>query len=724
MQSRGKRLVSAALQNLKRKSDIDEQIPSTSGLQNWSPQFLASESDFDSDDSVVDKDYEPPKNQKTYNIAAQCSKQSVIKNLNIRIHNENYEPREANILLDDSGSESYFIPCSQPCLEKTIPESSDESTKEDVVLTKKGTVRKRKKYDVSLKERKQIKREEKICTKYFVKPGCQENICKKKCSTKFSEDYRKTINSNFWKMSWSEQKHFYLANTMQQKPVRPKKKSHDDEHGKHYDRTKSVSYFFCDKNGEKVAVCKTFFITTLGYKKNNCKAVRNIIDTYYKTQYAEPIIDGRGHNPNPSQIDRTKIKEHIMSFRPVVSHYRRVHAPNRKYLPSDINIRMMYDNYCEKEPEINVSYGFYRNVVNELKISFTKLGHEECELCEEFSIHNPNAEIRHRNCKECKEYEDHHTRYISARKKYEEDVQSQTKQKSTDTTIFAVDLEKVIMLPRMDEFKTVMFCPRLIVFNQSFVPVGDKRLHGVGKTLGVLWHEAIAGRKKEDIISCFQAFFLENRDYKHVILWLDNCAAQNKNWCLFSYLVYLVNSKDVTIETVVLRYLEVGHTFMAADEFHHRVEQSLKKNKRVYDFEDFCKAVSDTGPNTVVKKMTVQDFHDFEDCSSSYKLQNSVPRAYLRNKSEITFRRGSKSMFYKNSHDTEEQIELDFLRVKNLKIGISSPKQKLSPRGITSERKSAILSKLGPLMPDNRRGFWKNLPVSDSSADLTEIYED
>ncbi|CAG4952375.1 unnamed protein product [Parnassius apollo] len=89
--------------------------------------------------------------------------------------------------------------------------------------------------------------------------------------------------------------------------------------------------------------------------------------------------------------------------------------------------------------------------------------------------------------------------------------------------------------------------------------------------------------------------------------------------------------------------------------------------------------------------------------------------------SEITFWCGSNSMFYKNSQDTEEQIELDFLRIKNLKIGIPLPKQKLSPRGITSERKSAILSKLGPVMPDNRRDFWETLPVNDSSADLTDI---
>lgn len=72
------------------------------------------------------------------------------------------------------------------------------------------------------------------------------------------------------------------------------------------------------------------------------------------------------------------------------------------------------------------------------------------------------------------------------------------------------------MLPRMDEFKTVMFCPRLIIFNQSFVPLGDKKIHGVGHTFAVLWHEGTSGRKKEDIVSCFRAFFIENRDRNFV----------------------------------------------------------------------------------------------------------------------------------------------------------------------------------------------------------------
>lgn len=699
MSSRSARIVKAALRN---GDSLDEHIsvPSTSGIQNFVPESSEEVwSDFDSDDSVLDKDYELP------------------------------ESLKRNIDNSDSDSDADFIPCSQQITHRTIlesPENSDDET-DQVRLTKKGNIRKRKTYNVSLKDRKRLKNENKIKIKYSVKPGCRENICKKKCSDRFSEEFREKINNIFWKKSWTEQKYFFLYNTSIKNPDRPKKRENCENEGKRYTRSKTVTYFLTDENGEKVPVCKTFFLTTLGYNQNNCKAVRNVINMNYRAELIPvSVSDGRGHNPNPKKIQPTRIIDHITSFNPAISHYRREHAPNKKYLPSDLNIRMMYKHYCETDPQTQVSYGFYRKLVKTLNISFTKLGQEECEICEKFIIHNPQREmIRHRHCQECKDYEEHHERYILARKKYENDADNQThKKNSPDTLIFAVDLEKVIMLPRMEEFKTVMFCPRLIVFNQSFVPIGDKHVHDMGLTFAALWHEAISGRKKEDIISCFKAFFIQNRDLKHIIMWLDNCAAQNKNWTLYSYLVHIVNSTEVNFESITLRYLETGHTFMAADEFHHRVERSLRTKKRVYDFEDFCKAVSDTGSRTIVKKMEVHDFYDYEDCSSTYKLKNSSPRAYMSNISEACFRRGSNFLFYKRNHGTDECFVLDFLKLKNLKQGIPPPRQKLVPRGITNERKSAILTKLGPLMPTNRRAFWETLPINDQAVDLIQNQED
>lgn len=62
-------------------------------------------------------------------------------------------------------------------------------------------------------------------------------------------------------------------------------------------------------------------------------------------------------------------------------------------------------------------------------------------------------------------------------------------------------------------------------------------------------------------------------------------SSQNKNWCLLSFLVYLVNSNDICAQEIILKYFEAGHTFMSAD------RTIFKHQKRTYDFKDFAKAV-------------------------------------------------------------------------------------------------------------------------------------
>ncbi|KAK9686148.1 hypothetical protein QE152_g37411 [Popillia japonica] len=142
------------------------------------------------------------------------------------------------------------------------------------------------------------------------------------------------------------------------------------------------------------------------------------------------------------------------------------------------------------------------------------------------------------------------------------------------------------MLPRPEMFKEVIFTPRIIAFNQSFVVTVKHSL-----PTAVIWHGAIAGRSREDITSTFFAFLLSVRDSKHMILWLENCAAQNKNWTLLTFFIYVVNSEELALKSLTLKYFEPGHTFMAADSFHHQVERSLKKMGKIYDFEDFTEAV-------------------------------------------------------------------------------------------------------------------------------------
>ena len=67
------------------------------------------------------------------------------------------------------------------------------------------------------------------------------------------------------------------------------------------------------------------------------------------------------------------------------------------------------------------------------------------------------------------------------------------------------------MLPRIDMFKIVVFTPRIIVFNESFEPLGEDSQY---MPVACLWHEAITGRKKEDLVSTFYAFFFALQRYE------------------------------------------------------------------------------------------------------------------------------------------------------------------------------------------------------------------
>lgn len=134
--------------------------------------------------------------------------------------------------------------------------------------------------------------------------------------------------------------------------------------------------------------CVKFFLTTLGFKKNNDKVLRNVMQRSKNHMVA--FDDGRNRGQPHNKMDDEVIRIHILSFNPTVSHYRREHAPNCMYLPSDLNFTTMFADFVAKNSHFKCSYEKYRTVAKELNISIVKLGHEECELCEKLTLHDPN----------------------------------------------------------------------------------------------------------------------------------------------------------------------------------------------------------------------------------------------------------------------------------------------------------------------------------------------
>ncbi|CAH0719239.1 unnamed protein product, partial [Brenthis ino] len=365
-------------------------------------------------------------------------------------------------------------------------------------ITKSGKPRIRRKFKESvekrLEETKMLKLE-----KMAVKPGCNQS-CIKKCMSSFTELERKRVNEIFWNFN-CEAQGLYVKSLVTEKDVF--KRIKDSQQIR-----KHTYVYFLEIDNKKKEVCKTFFLTTLGYHKNNDRRVLEILKKLPESQ-----ADRRGRHDNLKKLDREKLKEHIESFRPAIAHYRRAHAPNRRYLPSDLNVTMMHTDFIEKNPNFKVFYALYRKFLKkDMNISFAQLGNEECKQCESFKLHQISCKDTE-NCTDCTIYRNHCEKYQKARIYYQQDVtQSLNESESSrlpSKCYYSADLQKVIMLPRLDMFKVVMFCPRIIAFNESFVSLGSNKKE---KPFAAMWHEAVSGRKQEDIISTYGAFFESKRD--------------------------------------------------------------------------------------------------------------------------------------------------------------------------------------------------------------------
>ncbi|CAH1110446.1 unnamed protein product [Psylliodes chrysocephalus] len=534
--------------------------------------------------------------------------------------------------------------------------NSEASSRENTVttLTKRGTERKRKLYPESLSKRK-IKKMKMRANQHNVLPGCK-STCKRMCSELIPEERRQCINQHYWKLSWHEQKMMVLHNSSRNEVKRRSKQNFEDC----YKKMSTFKYFFKDKDDSQINVCKTFFLTTLGYKRH-CDWIVSSVYSRKSLPDTLNIKDGRGKKYCTKKIPRDDIKTHIMSFHPLNSHYRREHAPSRLYLPSDINITLMHNDFKEKFPNYSCSYDLYRTEVKKMNIAFTKLGNEDCEKCEEYSFHNTShtKQSLDNDCETCKLWKDHLKFVEYTRMAYQEDVAIANNQEPNQTNFLAIsaDLLKVIMLPRIDMYKRILFTRRISVYNESFVSLGSQKKHF---PLAVLWHEGIAGRKQEEIISAFHAFFSTNRDINQIVMWTDNCTSQNKNWAFITFLIFLINSQELGTEKIHMKYFEPGHSYMSADSFHHQVELSLKKQKKTYDFSDFSAAVQSANKGHVtVKCLNINEIADWKNCSSITKINRLNPRPYLRDVSEMIFTKGKLSFEYRtfeNSAFTEVDI--------------------------------------------------------------------
>lgn len=539
-----------------------------------------------------------------------------------------------------------------------------------------------------IKRVKKLSRRQKNSTTSLL-PICK-TTCRQKCFERLNEVDRKTIFCYFNKLSFGE-KRLFLSKYVFKKPVKYRKA--DAETNKQFSLTYNLPSLKSNVDATKLAntdiyvpVCKTMFLHTIGYKSDS------IITEYLKnTEDLPRLEDKRGQNTklrmNEIAIKNYEIiKEHINSYHPQQSHYNLSHSPHRRYLTADLTIRSMHSDFNSKHA--NVAYETYRRVFEKENIGFSAPSQDDCGNCSSFKNHvcsnpeNPeNKNIQNNpadlsleqtnientetdtptGCEACMQYKKHRERYRIAREEYTKDSKQEFHE---NTDIYAVDMQKVIIIPKMT-IKNSFFVSRLVVFHETFA-----NLKQGGENMCVIWHEAIMGRNSPDVTSAYYNMIKRLQDTtQHVIFWADNCTSQNKNWILFTACITFVN-EEWGPETITFKYFEPGHSFMKADSIHGQIGKKWKQATEILDFEDLENLIRSSNKKNHIVSLRPEDFRKFENGCLLRKKDSSTPK--LQEIKQVQFRKGCRKLFFKRELEEDDYNEVSILKPK-FKIGLPDP---------------------------------------------------
>lgn len=152
----------------------------------------------------------------------------------------------------------------------------DSCSADEKGFTKTGKPCRRRKFKESLRER-EIKKKQMNMEKRGLKEPCTEK-CYIKCNTKFTAQERKDINAKYIALDYESQG-LYIKSLID---VKATPRSRNKKEG--YSRKRRNKFYLKGHDNTKRQVCKTFFLTTLGYMPKNDSKVLTALKKPFNAQ--------------------------------------------------------------------------------------------------------------------------------------------------------------------------------------------------------------------------------------------------------------------------------------------------------------------------------------------------------------------------------------------------------------------------------------------------------
>ncbi|KAB0801044.1 hypothetical protein PPYR_05398 [Photinus pyralis] len=438
-----------------------------------------------------------------------------------------------------------------------------------------------------------------------MRPPCSEK-CILSCTKKIGEAFRIQLFTEYWELASLQRQRDFLSSCIEQLTVKYRRISSTEAR-------KPNCAFYLLNNGQKVRVCKTFLINTLGIAE---RTIRTVIASKATGCGIAPA-DQRGKHSKHRRIDSeilNSIRDHINSIPRIESHYVRSDT-SREFIDGGLSIAEMHRHYSEERALANkptTTYDTYARIFNtEFNIGFFAPKKDQCDLCESYKNNPNNTEVQ-------KAYEEHQEEKKLSRNEKDQD---KSKAKNQDIVLAVYDLQAVLPVP-MAQTSIFFYKSRLNCFNFTVTEIGND------KTFCFFWHEGLGHRGAAEIGTCVLLYLEELSKTKpgaDVVFYSDNCGGQQKNKYVptqqllkFFIGMYLYAVEKFNINSITHKYLVRGHTQNEGDAVHSIIERSVKKAKKsgpIYVPDQYVSIIRNTkkkGNPLQVKELSFGDFFDLK----------------------------------------------------------------------------------------------------------------
>ena len=168
------------------------------------------------------------------------------------------------------------------------------------------------------------------------------------------------------------------------------------------------------------------------------------------------------------------------------------------------------------------------------------------------------------------------------------------------------------------DFQQNLPTPKLAVGKQFYLRLLWTYLFGVYSasvsiTTAFMWHELLARRGSNDVISTLSRFIFHTKmgrtGAKWSIWWADNCPGQNKNNCIMWFFQELIRRN--VYSRIDYKFLIAGHTYGTTDQAFGTIERYASRIETVYIPDQWYDHVRNASKSVEVIEMKQHFFRDY-----------------------------------------------------------------------------------------------------------------